>query len=192
MTSSFAGRDQLITSLIPTASLSTPPTSTTLADLESHGLRVVPSRFCDVGSAPEFFDVDFVVKPCVGAGSMDAERLPPSADHEEARRHVEALHAKGRDVLLQPYVESVDSEGECGLVFIDGAFSHAIRKGAMLKRDRRGSQRTLSTRAALGTRSRSRRDLLLPNTYSPPRLLPPCFMGVWTSCAPRRAGPSWN
>ena len=102
-----------------------------LADLEGHGLRIVPSRFCDVGEEPEFFDGDFVVKPCVGAGSMDASRYTKD-DVEKARRHVAALHAKGRDVLIQPYVDSVDSEGERALVFIDGAFSHAMTKAAML------------------------------------------------------------
>lgn len=102
-----------------------------LRDLEAHGLRVVPSRFCDVGEEPTFFDADFVVKPCVGAGSMDASRYTKD-DVESARTHVAALHAKGRDVLIQPYVDSVDSEGERALVFIDGAFSHAMTKAAML------------------------------------------------------------
>jgi len=102
-----------------------------LSDLESLGLRVVPSRFCDIGMEPEFFDGDFVVKPCVGAGSMDATRYTKN-DHDEARLHVAQLHAKGRDVLIQPYVDTVDSEGERALVFIDGSFSHAMTKGAML------------------------------------------------------------
>jgi glutathione synthase/RimK-type ligase-like ATP-grasp enzyme len=102
-----------------------------LRDLEAHGLRIVPSRFCDVGEEPTFFDSDFVVKPCVGAGSMDASRYTKD-DVEVARRHVDSLHAKGRDVLIQPYIDSVDSEGERALVFIDGAFSHAMTKAAML------------------------------------------------------------
>jgi len=102
-----------------------------LRDLEAHGLRIVPSRFCDVGEEPAFFDSDFVVKPCVGAGSMDASRYTKD-DVKSARTHVAALHAKGRDVVIQPYVDSVDSEGERALVFIDGAFSHAMTKAAML------------------------------------------------------------
>jgi len=102
-----------------------------LSDLESLGLRIVPSHFCDVGMEPSFFDGDFVVKPCVGAGSMDATRYTKN-DHDEARLHVAQLHAKGRDVIIQPYVETVDSEGERALMFIDGSFSHAMTKGAML------------------------------------------------------------
>jgi len=45
-----------------------------LADLAAKGVSIVPSHFCDVGQEPEFPEGDFVVKPCVGAGSLDAER----------------------------------------------------------------------------------------------------------------------
>jgi O-ureido-D-serine cyclo-ligase len=34
--------------------------------------------------------------------------------------------------MLQPYLESVDSAGETALMYLDGRFSHAIRKGALL------------------------------------------------------------
>lgn len=105
-----------------------------LADLEAHGLRVIPSRYCAVGESPDFYfgdRVDFVVKPCVGAGSLQVVRYG-SDEVEAARRHVAALHGEGRDVLLQPYIHSVDTLGERALIFIDGAFSHAMTKGAML------------------------------------------------------------
>ena len=60
-----------------------------LADLESRGLRIIPSHFTAVGEAPQFFDVDFVVKPCVGAGSLHVERYRPEevARAARARRH---------------------------------------------------------------------------------------------------------
>jgi glutathione synthase/RimK-type ligase-like ATP-grasp enzyme len=102
-----------------------------LADLAARGHRVVSTTFCDVGEEPEFPGGDFVVKPAVGAGSALAERYGPRG-HDAAREHVAALHALGRDALLQPYVEAVDTEGERALVFIDGAFSHAMAKAAML------------------------------------------------------------
>lgn len=34
--------------------------------------------------------------------------------------------------MVQPYIASVDSEGETKLVFIDGEFSHAVRVGPLL------------------------------------------------------------
>ena len=102
-----------------------------LADLEGHGLKIIPSHFCNVGKKPRFFDHDFVVKPCVGAGSRNAARYRAD-EHDAALAHVKSLHADGRDVLIQPYVDSVDSLGERALIFIDGKFSHALSKGPML------------------------------------------------------------
>ena len=102
-----------------------------LSDLEGHGLKIIPSHFCNVGKKPRFFDGDFVVKPCVAVGSMDAARYHAD-EHDEALAHVKSLHASGRDVLIQPYIDSVESLGERALIFIDGRFSHALTKRPML------------------------------------------------------------
>ena len=102
-----------------------------LADLERRGHRVVATAFVDVDDEPAFPGGDFVVKPCVGAGSIDVERYRPD-EHERARDHVARLHAEGRDVIVQPYVDTVDHVGERALVYVDGTFSHAVTKGAML------------------------------------------------------------
>lgn len=102
-----------------------------LADLADHGFPVVESAFCDVGTTPTFPAGPFVVKPCVGAGSMDAERYGVG-EYEAALAHVRRLHDAGRDALIQPYVDSVDTLGERALIFIDGHFSHAMTKAAML------------------------------------------------------------
>jgi glutathione synthase/RimK-type ligase-like ATP-grasp enzyme len=102
-----------------------------LADLESRGLRIIPSHYCNVGEEPEFFDVDFVVKPCVGAGARSVERYR-SDEMARARQQVAALHAEGRDVLIQPYVNSVDTLGERGIIFVDGRYTHAMTKSALL------------------------------------------------------------
>jgi O-ureido-D-serine cyclo-ligase len=115
-----------------------------LGQLAAQGLRVVPSRYIEPGERAadkldaflaEFADAaEFVAKPCVGAGSRDAQRYA-RAQSLAARAHVERLQAQGRSVLLQPYLASVDSAGETALVFFDGEFSHAIRKGPLLQRD---------------------------------------------------------
>jgi hypothetical protein len=102
-----------------------------LADLAARGVAVVPSTFVEVGQTPHFPEGNFIVKPAVGAGSIDADRYGPS-DHADALAHVARLHEAGRCALVQPYVESVDTEGERALIFVDGRFSHAMRKGAML------------------------------------------------------------
>ncbi len=102
-----------------------------LGELAARGHAVVPSTFCDVGSEPVFPEGDFVVKPCVGVGSIDAARYRDN-EHVAARQHVSSLHESGRDVLIQPYVQSVDVVGERALIFVAGTFAHAMTKAAML------------------------------------------------------------
>lgn len=102
-----------------------------LAELAGRGIPTIPTTFVDVGVAPLLPDGDFVVKPTVGAGSKDAARYSRD-EHAAAANHVHALHGAGRDVLVQPYVASVDTEGEFAYVYIDGSLSHVMRKGAML------------------------------------------------------------
>ena len=102
-----------------------------LVDLAARGHRVVPTTVLEVGDEAQLPAGDVVVKPCVGAGSMDAARYRPG-EGDAARVHVARLHAASRAALVQPYVNSVDEVGERALVFIGGEFSHAMTKGAML------------------------------------------------------------
>jgi hypothetical protein len=72
-----------------------------------------------------------VVPTTYGAGSRDARRHA-RARHEEILAHMQRLLAARRSLMLQPYLETVDHSGETALMYIDGRFSHAIRKGALL------------------------------------------------------------
>jgi hypothetical protein len=67
-----------------------------------------------------------VIKPEVGAGSLDT-RVFTTGEHAEARDHL-AMITRRCAALVQPYVESVEGYGERSLVWIDGAFTHAVRK----------------------------------------------------------------
>jgi hypothetical protein len=51
------------------------------------------------------------------------------------RQHVQRLIDAGRSAMVQPFLSSVDEYGETALLFYGGQFSHAIRKGPMLKAD---------------------------------------------------------
>ncbi len=109
-----------------------------LDHLASADVAVIATQFVDVGMTPRWPEGAFVVKPTVGAGSLDTERYD-SSSHELAAAHVARLHDARRDVMVQPYVESVDRVGETALIFIDGEFTHAMNKAAMLnvsERDR--------------------------------------------------------
>jgi glutathione synthase/RimK-type ligase-like ATP-grasp enzyme len=105
---------------------------TYLHELAAAGVAVVPTTFVAPGQkAPLPVSGEFVVKPSVGAGSMGAGRFAGDAA-EAAHAHVATLHDAGRIVLVQPYVADVDTAGETALIYVEGRFSHAIRKGAML------------------------------------------------------------
>lgn len=105
-----------------------------LRELALAGLPVTPTTAVAPGDRPRFPDQEFVLKPSVGAGSRGAGRFRPTAT-AAAERHVAALHDAGRTVLVQPYLDGVDEAGETALIYVDGAFSHAIRKGPMLAGD---------------------------------------------------------
>ena len=44
------------------------------------------------------------------------------------------LIASGRTAMVQPYEPRVDAEGETGLIYIGGTFSHAVHKDPMIRR----------------------------------------------------------
>lgn len=94
------------------------------------GLPVVPTHFIEPGDPVEIpFDGEVVVKPAIGAGAKDAAR---HATRSSAEAHVRRL---GRTAMVQPYVSEIEKHGEIGLVYVGGEFSHAIRKGAILRPD---------------------------------------------------------
>jgi glutathione synthase/RimK-type ligase-like ATP-grasp enzyme len=111
---------------------------TYLAELAAAGLPVVDTRLAPPGTEPELPESgEFVLKPSVGAGSRGVGRFDGPGAHQQAREHAQRLHAAGRTVLVQPYLDAVDTAGETALIFFDGVFSHAIRKGPMLRPDAR-------------------------------------------------------
>jgi glutathione synthase/RimK-type ligase-like ATP-grasp enzyme len=106
-----------------------------LHELELAGVAITPTVVAPPGVTPAFPDTgEFVVKPSVGAGSRGVGRFAPGA-LDAAVAHVGALHAAGRTVLVQPYLAGVDEAGETALMYVDGRFSHAVRKGPMLTAD---------------------------------------------------------
>lgn len=113
-----------------------------LRDLARAGVPAVPTQFVEPGDdAARALDHflreesagEWVVKPAVGAGSRDAARYARGEERAATDHIVRLLHA-GRSVLLQPYLEQVDRQGETALIYFGGRFSHAIRKGPLLRR----------------------------------------------------------
>jgi hypothetical protein len=108
---------------------------TYLERLAADGVPVAPTDWLRPG---ESWDPpvagEYVVKPAISAGSRDTGRydLADPAHRELAAAHVARLQAAGRLVMVQPYLAAVDTDGETGMLFLGGRFSHAIRKGPML------------------------------------------------------------
>jgi glutathione synthase/RimK-type ligase-like ATP-grasp enzyme len=108
-----------------------------LGELAEHGLPIVPTRFVAPGepfAVPPDLDADaeIVVKPTVSAGARGAARFGPG-ERDAAHDHLSRLHDEGATAMVQPYIPAVDHEGETALLHLGGAYSHAIRKAALLR-----------------------------------------------------------
>jgi len=107
-----------------------------LGELEAAGIPIIPTTY--VRGAEDIVTVsnegmlekDIVVKPTVSAGSNNTER------HEEspvkAAAHLGALIDAGKVAMVQPYQRFIDEQGETAMLYFNGEFSHAFRKGAIL------------------------------------------------------------
>lgn len=111
-----------------------------LLQLAAHGVPVTPTVLIERGARRRLNAIaaerqwdDVVVKPAVGAGSFATHRLSDPASAQAAHTF-DALLAE-RDVLVQPYLKSVENHGERALVFIDGQFTHAVRKSPRFAAD---------------------------------------------------------
>jgi glutathione synthase/RimK-type ligase-like ATP-grasp enzyme len=103
-----------------------------LRDLVDLGLPVVPTSFFVPGDRPRMPDREpFVVKPTISAGSRNTARYA-SDERAVGLGHARRLLDRGRTIMVQPYVASVDERGETALVFIGGRYSHAATKAALL------------------------------------------------------------
>lgn len=102
-----------------------------LADLARQGTNVIPTELIGPAQRPAWPEVEFVLKPSVGAGSRGARRFRPD-EMEAAAEHLSALRARTPLAVLQPYQSTVDQVGETALVFFRGSYSHAFLKAPML------------------------------------------------------------
>ena len=113
-----------------------------LGELRQADVRTVPSTFVEPGdSASEAMNEflvqhaasEFVVKPAISSGARDAQRYG-RRELDAAILHIRRLLDAERSVVVQPYLDQVDADGETALIYFGGRFSHAIRKGALLRR----------------------------------------------------------
>ncbi len=104
-----------------------------LRDLERRGIDTVPTQWLkagtqvNIGALISERDWDrFVIKPSVSASSFETA-LFPANEIEKAEAHIERL-LPTRELMVQPFMRSVHDYGERSLIFIDGAYTHAVRR----------------------------------------------------------------
>jgi O-ureido-D-serine cyclo-ligase len=100
-----------------------------LLELAARGVPVVPTVLVTAGGrAGDLFArwEHIVIKPAVAAASRGA-RVFDRAERDAAEAHAAEWLVRG-DVLVQPYLASIEDHGERSLIWIDGEITHAIRK----------------------------------------------------------------
>jgi glutathione synthase/RimK-type ligase-like ATP-grasp enzyme len=95
-----------------------------LTDLAAAGVPIVQTGFVEPGQAFEPPSGPFVVKPAISTGGRSSARFEP-AEADAARALVARIHAEGRTAMVQPHLGEAD---ETALVYLDGAYSHAVRR----------------------------------------------------------------
>ncbi len=121
-----------------------------LLELAQAGLPVVPTRLVPAGGSADLArlaggSAEVVIKPAVSAGSVGTRRIARGDFASAGQAHLDELLAAGHDVLVQPFLSSVESYGERALVWIDGTFTHAVRKSARFA----GDQQRISEAVAI-------------------------------------------
>ncbi len=108
-----------------------------MQDIADRGAPIVPTIWLRAGSTPDLAELmrargweRAVVKPVVGLATRGVMRFSVTGGElPAAQDHVNAL-LREQDVMMQPFLRSVESYAERALVFIDGEYSHAASKVA--------------------------------------------------------------
>ncbi|MFN8085634.1 MAG: hypothetical protein U0Q04_01270 [Microbacterium sp.] len=104
-----------------------------LRDLESAGIRVVPTTYAttaDAAGAAIDAHERVVVKPAVSAGARDTGLF--DASDAAAVALATRIVARGDVAMIQPEIEELSEGREKALYVIGGDLTHAISKGAIL------------------------------------------------------------
>ena len=107
-----------------------------LAELAARGVAVVPTEVLLQGSDQSLADLTsargwtrVVVKPAIGASARETVSAdgadPPALAFVD--RHIRRL-VEVEDVLVQPFLPSIETDGEVSVVVIGGEITHAVAK----------------------------------------------------------------
>ena len=103
-----------------------------LSIMESKGVPIIPTKFASnieeaLPSIKWAFEkaTAIAIKPTVGAGARLAGK---ATSEEEAIEYVKKIFEANRTAIIQPYISSVDDEGEKAIIVINGQISHVAKK----------------------------------------------------------------
>ena len=106
-----------------------------LNDLEDRGLRIVPTAWVEQLTAAQIeaqcaaWGCDaVVVKPGIGAGAWRQARIERGAPLPPAEELPPVLAHPLGHTMVQPFLPSIQTEGELSFLFFDRQFSHCLRK----------------------------------------------------------------
>jgi glutathione synthase/RimK-type ligase-like ATP-grasp enzyme len=113
---------------------------TYLRDLHEKGIPTIPTVFLSAGSSGNLKEIlqergweKAVIKPAVGLATAGVKKTGLAVDElSEGQQHLEKL-LRVDDVLVQPFLPSIDTYGEHDLIFIEGEYSHCVQKAPFQK-----------------------------------------------------------
>jgi glutathione synthase/RimK-type ligase-like ATP-grasp enzyme len=106
-----------------------------LHDLAARGVPIVQTAWLRRG-APANVEAlcaalesdELIIKPAYGASSSLVLHVRAGADERErGQAHLDRL-LRAQDVLVQPFLHALDAYPERALMFVNGAFTHAVSK----------------------------------------------------------------
>jgi glutathione synthase/RimK-type ligase-like ATP-grasp enzyme len=105
---------------------------TYLRELGEAGVPIVPTVWLGRGTDADLDAIltergwgEAVVKPSVDLGAHNLSRVRSGGDDgQTALENVLARH----DAMVQPFLPSLEANGELSLIYIEGQFTHAVRK----------------------------------------------------------------
>ena len=103
-----------------------------LRELAEAGVPTVPTVWIDRGEDADIEEIlaregwdEAVIKPTVDLGAKNLHRV--QAGKGEAAEALASVLSR-QAAMAQPFLPSLEKEGELSLIYIDGTFSHAVRK----------------------------------------------------------------
>jgi len=106
-----------------------------LKELSEKGIQIVPTYFAKKNSEITLAEIiesqqwkGVVIKPAISASAYKTFKILEETVNSNEKLFNDLLNQ--RDMLVQPYINTIEKLGEASLIVIDGKFTHAILKKA--------------------------------------------------------------